>query len=68
MDWINKYDDGHEHEFDFSPFGAPVRCSLCGVGKDIHEYKLIKDGKKYRKIKGILRKLVNAIDSAEEAV
>ena len=42
-----KYKDGHEHQW-VSALGAPLRCYLCGVGKSIHEGKLMEDGEKWR--------------------
>lgn len=41
------YNDGHEHDW-FSPLGAPERCALCGIGKSVHEDKLMEDGLKWR--------------------
>ena len=43
----SKYDDGHEHVW-FSALGAPERCYLCGIGKEIYEELLMEDGLKWR--------------------
>lgn len=36
-----KYENPHKHVW-FSVFGAPKRCYLCGIGKEIHEQKIKK--------------------------
>ena len=58
------YNDGHAHDW-FSPLGAPERCALCGIGKSVHEDRLMEDGLKWRKYN--LPQLLELLESKQYA-
>jgi hypothetical protein len=55
MEKENKYDDGHKHIW--SEGKCLTVCTLCGIGKTVHEERLMKDGLEYRRLKEMINNI-----------